>query len=67
MINITLNGELFVLGQETNIIQLLEKLGVDRRSVAIELNLEILPKSRWEKTIIAKGDKIELVQFVGGG
>ncbi len=67
MIDITLNGEPYKIETKLNIIDLLDSLSIDSRSVAIELNLEILPKSFWHNTLIKSGDKIELVQFVGGG
>jgi sulfur carrier protein len=35
--------------------------------VAVELNLEIVPRSRWEATLLKDGDKLEVVHFVGGG
>jgi thiamine biosynthesis protein ThiS len=35
--------------------------------VAIEYNLQILPKAKWEETQVAEGDRFEIVQFVGGG
>lgn len=35
--------------------------------VAVERNLEIAPKSLWGKIVLAEGDRLEIVQFVGGG
>ncbi len=67
MIIIKLNGEDFECDTPIDIYGLLEVLEIDNRSVAIELNLEIVPKSLWEQTILKSGDRIELVQFVGGG
>lgn len=67
MIVVKLNGEDFTCDEHLNFFELLELIGIDSRSVAIELNLEILPKSMWETTKICQNDKIELVQFVGGG
>jgi len=51
----------------TTLIALVEELGLDPRKVAIERNLEIVPKSLHATTAIADGDRIEIVQFVGGG
>jgi thiamine biosynthesis protein ThiS len=45
----------------------LDQLGLNPGRVAIEYNLEILPKTKWEATQIAMGDRLEIVQFVGGG
>jgi thiamine biosynthesis protein ThiS len=41
------------------------ELPADR--VAVEWNLEIVPRGRWDETLIRAGDKLEIVQFVGGG
>ena len=51
----------------TTVWQLLEQLGLNPARVAIEYNLAILPKGKWEQTRMAAGDKLEIVQFVGGG
>lgn len=63
---IQINGELREV-RATTILALVEELGLDIRKVAVERNLEIVPKSRYAVTAIAAGDRIELVQFVGGG
>ena len=49
------------------ILALVEELGLDVRKVAVERNLEIVPKSQHAVTPVAEGDRIEVVQFVGGG
>ena len=49
------------------ILALVEELGLDARKVAVERNLSIVPKSLHATTPIADGDRIEMVQFVGGG
>ena len=46
---------------------LVEELGLDVRKVAVERNLEIVPRSLHATTALAEGDRVELVQFVGGG
>ena len=51
----------------TTVLALVEELGLDSRKVAVERNLEIVPKSLHAATPIAEGDRIEVVQFVGGG
>lgn len=51
----------------TTVLALVEELGLDARKVAVERNLEIVPKSLHAATLIAEGDRIEVVQFVGGG
>ncbi|WGM30930.1 sulfur carrier protein ThiS [Brevundimonas sp. NIBR11] len=51
----------------TTILALVEELGFDVRKVAVERNLAIVPKSLHATTPVGEGDRIELVQFVGGG
>lgn len=63
---IQVNGELREVAAAT-ILGLVEELGLDVRKVAVERNLEIVPKSLHAATPIAEGDRIEVVQFVGGG
>jgi sulfur carrier protein len=63
---IQLNGEPRDISAATIEAMVLE-LGFDPRKVAIERNLEIVPRSLHAVTALAEGDRIELVQFVGGG
>lgn len=63
---IQVNGELREVRSDT-ILALVEELGLDVRKVAVERNLEIVPKSQHAATPVAEGDRIEVVQFVGGG
>jgi len=49
------------------VTDLLRELGMDVGRVAIERNLEILPRPKWAETRIEAGDRYEIVQFVGGG
>ncbi|WP_292020815.1 MULTISPECIES: sulfur carrier protein ThiS [unclassified Brevundimonas] len=66
MNQIHLNGEPRLV-QAVTILALVEELALDPRKVAVERNLEIVPRSLHASTPIASGDRIELVQFVGGG
>lgn len=63
---IQVNGE-FREVEAATILALIEELGLDIRKVAVERNLEIVPKSLHASTAIMDGDRIEVVQFVGGG
>ena len=63
---IQVNGEDRAVSSDT-ILGLVRELGLDVRKVAVERNLEIVPRSLHGETALAEGDKIELVQFVGGG
>jgi thiamine biosynthesis protein ThiS len=66
-IQVQVNGERKELRAGTSVRELLEQLGLNPGRVAIEYNLEILPKVKWEETRVAAGDRFEIVQFVGGG
>ena len=63
---IQVNGEPREVAAAT-VLALVEELGLDARKVAVERNLSIVPKSLHATTPIADGDRIEMVQFVGGG
>ena len=63
---IQVNGEVREVAAAT-ILALVEELGLDVRKVAVERNLEIVPRSLHAATALAEGDRVELVQFVGGG
>ena len=68
---IILNGEPLEIGAGTTVAMLVQRLsdetGRDPRGVAVERNREIVPKSAYGETRLAEGDRIEIVQFVGGG
>ena len=64
---ILLNGECREIDRGETVESLLLRLGVDPRRVAVERNLELLPKTRYAHTHLVEGDRIEVVHFVGGG
>ena len=64
---LTVNGETRSLEGAPNVAALLAALGLDARKVAVERNLEIVPKSAYGATALADGDRIEIVHFIGGG
>ena len=64
---VTINGERREIPEGLTVIELLEKLGMPRERVAIERNLEILPRACWRQTTIEPNDRFEIVHFVGGG
>ncbi|MDD2334980.1 MAG: sulfur carrier protein ThiS [Geobacteraceae bacterium] len=63
---ILVNGERKEVGP-LSVLGLLEMLEIDPKRVAVELNLEILPKPDFATTTLQDGDRVEIVQFVGGG
>lgn len=64
---VTINGEARPLSTSTTVEALLTSLGIDPRKVAVERNLEIVPKSAFEQTPVNDGDRLEIVHFIGGG
>ena len=64
---LTVNGETREAPQGATLQDLLASLGIDGRRVAVERNREIAPKSLWSQIVLAEGDQLEIVQFVGGG
>jgi thiamine biosynthesis protein ThiS len=62
-----INGEAKELGAATTVAALVDALGLDRGKLAIERNLQIIPRSAYAATPLAEGDRIEIVAFVGGG
>ncbi len=66
-LTITVNGETLGANPGTTVVDLLRELGLDSGRVAIERNLEILPRPKWAETMVVTGDRYEIVQFVGGG
>ncbi|HIJ63144.1 MAG TPA: sulfur carrier protein ThiS [Rhodospirillaceae bacterium] len=65
--NIVLNGESRALATTTTVGALLAELGLDHRKVAVERNLEIVPRSAFGETSLTDGDRLEIVHFIGGG
>ena len=64
---IQLNGSPYEINTETNLNQLLNKLKIQKTKVAIEVNGAIVEKNKYLKIILNKGDKVEIVHFIGGG
>lgn len=67
MIVISLNGEPREVPEDLALGALLVWLNLPADRVAVERNLEIVPRRLWEATPIQAGDQLEVVQFVGGG
>jgi thiamine biosynthesis protein ThiS len=66
-IQISVNGETRSARPGASVADLLRELGLEGGRVAIERNLEILPRTQWGQTLVEAGDRYEIVQFVGGG
>ena len=66
-IQVSVNGETLSLPAGSTIADLLEKLSLDRRRVAVELNLQVVPRADHDARRLNHGDRLEIVSFVGGG
>ena len=64
---IQLNGDPYEINNGTNLNELLNKLKIQKNKIAIEVNGEIVEKNKYPNLILNKGDKVEIVQFIGGG
>lgn len=64
---VRINGEMRQLADGCTVKQMLEELQIPATRVAVELNLEIVPKAGFAERTVQDGDKIEIVHFVGGG
>jgi thiamine biosynthesis protein ThiS len=66
-LEITVNGESRQVPGPASVADLLRHLGLDPRTIVVELNREIVRRPRLSETTLADGDTVELVHFVGGG
>ncbi len=66
-IAIEVNGEPRQVPDGASVADLLALLGLAAPKVAVERNLEIVPRSAWASTRLAAGDRLEVVHFIGGG
>ena len=64
---IQLNGDTYEIINGTNLNELLNKLKIEKNKVAVEVNGEIVEKSKYPNLILNKDDKVEIVHFIGGG
>jgi len=64
---IQLNGDPYEIDTGTNLNELLNKLKIQKNKVAIEVNGEIVEKNKYPNLILNKDDKVEIVNFIGGG
>jgi thiamine biosynthesis protein ThiS len=67
MISVTVNGEARSIPAESSICDMLQAIGLDPRKVAVEHNLEVVPRSTLGDVRVGEGDSFEIVHFVGGG
>ena len=67
MAKIQINGKKVVIKQNFTLQDVLKKYKLNRKKVAIELNGKIIPQNKYDKKKLKNNDKIEIVQFIGGG
>jgi sulfur carrier protein len=66
-VEIFFNGEPRVVPEGTSVAGLLEQLEIRPKQVAVEVNLELVPRTRHAERLLAAGDRLEVVTLVGGG
>jgi thiazole synthase len=66
-LRVTINGEERRLESPLSVHALLGQLGLEPAKIAVERNFEIVPRSRYGEITVSDGDRLEIVQFIGGG
>lgn len=66
-VKIMLNGKEREIARDATVLDILNELDIKSIGIAIELNLEIVSKSKFAETVLKDGDKVEIVRMVGGG
>jgi thiazole synthase len=66
-LTVTINGEARKLDTATSVCALIASLGIDPMKIAVERNLEIVPRSQYDAVMVGEGDRLEIVHFIGGG
>jgi len=66
-VTITLNGDRFELSGPVTVAELLTRLNIDARRVAVEHNLAVVKRLAFDDVVVREGDEVEIVNFVGGG
>jgi len=66
-LKVTINGETKTLDSAKSVRAVLAGLGMDPVKIAVERNLEIVPRSQYDAVMVGDGDRLEIVHFIGGG
>jgi len=66
-LRVQINGEAREVADELKLSELVNELSLAPERVAIELNQKVVRRNQWPATMLADGDRIEIVHFVGGG
>ncbi|MBC8237014.1 MAG: sulfur carrier protein ThiS [Helicobacteraceae bacterium] len=65
--NIIINGEVKTFPENTSLMQVLKELSLEGKVMAAAVNMEIVKQDSWNECVLLDGDKLELLDFVGGG
>jgi sulfur carrier protein len=65
--DIFLNGKIQSVEENCTVAALVKKLRLENKRLAVEVNLVIVPRSQFNQQILSAGDKVEIVQAIGGG
>jgi sulfur carrier protein len=65
--NIIINGEVKTFTENTTLMQVLKELSLEGKVMAAAVNMEIVKQDSWAECVLVDGDKLELLDFVGGG
>jgi len=66
-VHVLVNGESRVVADDATVAALIAELELDPRRLAVELNLELVPRAEHARQKLAEGDRLEIVTLVGGG
>lgn len=64
---ITVNGKELSVNPDITLTALIEEFEIEEQGMAIELNMEVVPKSRYKETLIKNNDTLEIIRMTGGG
>ena len=64
---VTVNGDARELRDGFTVDELVDALGLGARRVAVEVNLDVIPRGEYARRALREGDVVEVVQFIGGG
>ena len=62
-----INGEKKEFNEDVTLIQIIKELKIENKIMAIAINMEVVIKDQWNTVILKKNDKIDFLEFVGGG
>ncbi len=67
MIEVAVNGEVMQVPQSSSLQDLVDRLQLTGKRIAVEVNLEIVPRSQHSDHLLQAGDRVEIVHAIGGG